>query len=593
MSNAEGTVWMVYNGETYNYYEEREILVKKGYSFHSASDTEVVLSMYEAYGDDFLVRMRGIFALAIYDKRRGPGREKLLLARDHLGIKPLVYGYAGNRLVFASELKGLLASGLGDREIDPVSLQVLLNLGSISQPHTMLKGVRMLPPGHRLILEHSKERMERYWSLGIDRRDGLRRQPYSTLVEELERVLKESLRLQLASDVPVGAFLSGGVDSSVLVGMMAQATGHRVKTYSVGFEAEGAAMDESRDARRTADFLGTDHTHVLVKGTDVRDGIRSIAWSLDQPSVDGVNSHFVSLAARKGVTVALSGTGGDEIFGGYPWFIQMARYQEIEKKPAWALLRSLLSSKVGQRSLGLLRNVPGSPLFERLRNQAGFLSRYASNFEIFGGRTATRLLSPEFRKLANRHCSDQGLFQPIDELSAGTVIERVTGLCLRGYTSNQLLRDIDAVSMAHSLEVRVPYLDPWVVDTALSLPDSAKLGDLKEPAPVGPRTYRETGAKRILIDLGRKYLPGDFDDQPKRGFTMPFGSWLKGPLREALLETLSENTVRRRGWLDVREVTATRRGFFEGRLGWQRPWVLMMLELWGQEVLERGCKRAE
>jgi asparagine synthase (glutamine-hydrolysing) len=139
----------------------------------------------------------------------------------------------------------------------------------------------------------------------------------------------------------------------------------------------------------------------------------------------------------------------------------------------------------------------------------------------------------------------------------------------------------------------VPYLDPWVVDTALSLPDSAKLGDLKEPAPVGPRTYRETGAKRILIDLGRKYLPGDFDDQPKRGFTMPFGSWLKGPLREALLETLSENTVRRRGWLDVREVTATRRGFFEGRLGWQRPWVLMMLELWGQEVLERGCKRAE
>jgi asparagine synthase (glutamine-hydrolysing) len=439
-----------------------------------------------------------------------------------------------------------------------------------------------------MVIEHGHERVERYWSLGINRRPDLKTQPYEILIEEVAEVLKESVSLQLLSDVPLGAFLSGGVDSSILVAMMSQAVGHRVKTFSVGFEAEGADIDESQDAERTARFLGTDHTHVLVKGTDVRDRIRHIASGLDQPSVNGVNSYFISMVARQGVTVAISGTGGDEIFAGYPWFINMALYQQRnEKEPYKALAGSFVSAVARQRIWDLFLCGRGGGKLQRIRSYAGFLPRYASNYYIFDSWSAANLLSPELRRSSRgAHWAHEEL-SSIDELSRGSTIERVTGLCLRGYTNNQLLRDIDAVSMAHSLEVRVPYLDPVVVDTTLSLPDAAKLGPTGQLSSTNERTYRETGAKRILIDIGRKYLPENFDLQPKRGFAMPFEAWLRGALQEVLSETLSENSVRKRGLLAPKEVTEVRRAFLEGHLRWQRPWLLMMLELWCQEVLDK------
>src|SRR5437868_10232580 len=228
MQTPDGQIMTVYNGELYNFRYERDLLVKKGCEFRSTSDTEVVLRMYEHYGDDFLLRMRGMFALAIYDKRRGPGNERLLLARDQMGIKPLLYAHIGDRLIFASEIKALLASGLISPQIDPVSLELLLTYGSVYQPRTILRGIKMLLPAHRLIVEGGGERVERYWSLGLDRREGLRLRPYEELVEEMASVLEESVRLQMVSDVPLGAFLSGGVDSSLLVALMArQVTGHR------------------------------------------------------------------------------------------------------------------------------------------------------------------------------------------------------------------------------------------------------------------------------------------------------------------------------------------------------------------------------
>ena len=237
MHTPDGLISVVYNGELYNFREERRLLEQKGCRFRSTSDTEVLLRMYEHYGDDFLLRMRGIFALAVYDRRRGPGRERLLVARDQMGVKPLLYARAGDRLVFASELKALLASGLVRAEVDPVALRLLLTYGSVYQPRTILRGVRMLLPAHRMIVERGRERVERYWSLGVDRHEGLRGRPYEEIVEELAGVLEESVRLQMVSDVPLGAFLSGGIDSSLLVALMArQASGHRVKTFSVGFE---------------------------------------------------------------------------------------------------------------------------------------------------------------------------------------------------------------------------------------------------------------------------------------------------------------------------------------------------------------------
>jgi asparagine synthase (glutamine-hydrolysing) len=590
MVSPDGQMAIVYNGELYNFREERSLLEKRGHSFRSTSDTEVVLRMYEHYGDDFLTRLRGMFALAVYDKRRGPGHERLLLARDQMGIKPLLYARVGDRLIFASEIKALLASGLVAPEVDPVALRLLLTHGAIVQPRTILRGVQMLQPAHRLVIEGGgSERVERYWSLGLDRHAGLRARPYEEQVEEVASALEESVRLQMVSDVPLGAFLSGGVDSSLLVALMAkQASDHRVRTFSVGFDAEGWDIDETDDAERTARHLGTDHSRVVVRSEDIRDRISQIAYGLDQPTVDGVNSYFVSMAARRGVTVAISGTGGDELFAGYPWFGQMA-FDEMRRQSApWkSMAKSLLASVARQRMLDSLVPKRGGYRFGRLRDNSSFLARYYATNPIFESPWTARLLSPALRDAAQAGRSAHYDLSPIDELAGGSVLERVTGVCLRGYTTNQLLRDIDAASMAHSLEVRVPFLDPVVADVALSLPDNAKMTAPPDSWSEQTRSYREAGTKRVLLDVAKDFLPPGFDTKVKRGFSMPFNSWLKGSLREIFFETLSEQTVNARGLLNAPLVSAVKDQFLAGTIEWPQPWLLMMIELWSREVLDR------
>ena len=589
MSNPEKTIWIVYNGEMYNFKSERHELEKKGHTFASHSDTEVALHLYEEYGDDFLLRMRGMFALAIYDRRRGPGKERLLLARDHVGIKPLLFAHAGGRLLFASELKSLLASRLVLPDIDPEGLRQSLAYGSVHQPRTMLRGVSMLLPAHRMVVEKRGERIERYWSLGVDRRRGLRSLPYDVLVDEVASAVEESVRLHLVSDVPVGAFLSGGVDSSLLVGIMTRIAGNRVKTFSVGFDGEGAALNETEEAERTARFCGAEHTHVIVRGEEVRDCITHMARSLDQPSVDGVNSYLVSAAARRAVTVAISGTGGDELFAGYPWFAVMQRYQrDALARPLKARMQAA-AGRIAAHSLldPLLTGLWGRYL-DRARNSWGFTARYAGIYRIFGATRAAKLLSPELKSSVREGGAPLHEYFIQDELPEGEAVERVTALCLRGYTSNQLLRDIDAMSMAHSLEVRVPLLDVPLIELSLSLPPSVKLekgGGVGDPFRA---TYRSTGSKRILIDSGLKkgFLRDGIDLQPKRGFTMPFYGWLRGPLREVMEEALSDRAVRQRGLFSTTQVGKVRKDFLAGKTEWYFSWLLMMIELWCREVLD-------
>jgi asparagine synthase (glutamine-hydrolysing) len=591
MSTPDGSIHVVYNGETYNFQSEREILRKLGYNFNSASDTEVVLRMYEHYGDDFLGRMRGMFALALYDRRKGQGKERLVLARDQIGIKPLLYARAGSLFLFASEIKSLLACGLVERNVDPEALRLLLTHGSIPQPLTILAGVRMLLPGHRLIVEEGVERIERYWKLETGRREDLRDRPYEDLVREVRSTLEESVRLQMISDVPLGAFLSGGVDSSLLVALMSRISTRKVKTFSVGFGAEGVHMDETDDADRVARFIGTDHRRVLVTGKDVRDKITHIASSLDQPSVDGVNSYFVSMAARQGVTVSISGTGGDELFAGYPWFLAMSTASENDRlHPRAASLKRALGSLCQRSYFDSWMGGPAGIAIERGRSLSGFVSRYARCYQIFGTRGAAKILSPDLQKIV-RIGREPAMDIRGDEIPGAYPVERVTALCLRGYTQNQLLRDIDAVSMAHSLEVRVPFLDPVLVDLALSLPSNVKLGDPPHRKHSGTGTYRETGAKKILIDAGKGLLPEGMDLQEKRGFGMPFGSWLNGPLRDVFEDTLSPAAVRKRGFFDAGMVQSIKENFLRGRSDWARPWMLMMTELWCREVLEHTADR--
>lgn len=590
MLSPDEQIGIVYNGELYNFREERTLLEKIGYSFRSASDTEVVLRMYEHYGDDFLVRLRGMFALAIHDRRQGPGRERLLLARDPFGIKPLLYTTLNGRFVFSSEIKALLASGLVAPEIDPVGLRLLLTHGAIMQPRTILRGVKMLLPGHRLIVKQGQPtRPESYWSLGLDRRTDLRTLPYEDQIAALNEALAESVRLQMLSDVPLGAFLSGGIDSSLLVALMARNTSeNRLKTFSVGFADEGEHLDETSYAENTARFLGTDHLRIVVSGEEVREGITDIALALDQPTVDGVNSYFVSMAARKEVTVAISGTGGDELFAGYPWFEQMvleeARRQAAPMKFA---AKSWLSSMARQPALDSFVSLRGGYRFGNWRDEAGFLARYYAANPMFEAPWTARLLSRDLRSSAQAGRSPHYDLSTIDHLPKGTVLERVTAVCLRGYTNNQLLRDLDAASMSHSLEVRVPFLDPMLADLALSLPDGAKLAREPRASSAMLRSYRETGTKRILLDIAKDYLPPGFDSRPKSGFSLPFSSWLKGSLSEVLRDTLSEQTVRNRGWLEAKAVAGVRDQFLSGRCSWSQPWLLMMLELWAQAVLDR------
>lgn len=592
MSTPDGLISIVYNGETYNYLSEKKILEGRGYSFNSTSDTEVVLRMYEEYGDDFVTRLRAMFAVAIYDRRKGPGRERLFLARDHFGIKPLLYSQKGTKLVFASEIKALLAGGLIEPEIDPVGLRYLLTYGSVYQPNTILKNVKMLPPAHRMIVDERGVNIDRFWKLATDRRPDLRSMPYEAAVEEMDAVLQESVRLQMISDVPLGAFLSGGIDSSLMVAMMARASSERVKTYSVGFGSEGEDIDETAEAAITAEHIGTDHTQVTVTSADVRRDIEHIAFGLDQPSIDGVNTYYVSRAARTGVTVAVSGNGGDELFAGYPWFIFMKNDQDRRSgSPLTAGARSFAAAVAGRRLFDPLVSSSLGEYITKARGLSGFVTRYGNLWQTFGPKGAAHLLDRRIRREAGAGSSVFDDLCKIDEIPNGSAIERVSGLALRGYNGNQLLRDMDAVSMIHSLELRVPFLDPVVADAALSLPDSAKLGDTSRLSSEYLQTYRDSGAKRILLDIGKKYLPADFDQKPKRGFGMPFGTWMQGVLRDVVEDALSDKTTKDRGILDVDAVRSVRGRAYDSSTIWMQPWLLMILELWCRQVLDEATGR--
>jgi asparagine synthase (glutamine-hydrolysing) len=568
MSAAEGSVWVSFNGEIYNFVEERARLELEGDTFASGSDTEVLLRLYLKHGTDFVRRLRGIFAFAIYDKRRGRGREMMMLGRDPFGVKPLLYVEQNGILAFASELKGLLASGLVRPEISSRALRGLLSLGSVHQPATLLNGVRSIPSAHYLIVDASGTRLQRYWSFGLDRVRGMRSLPYQDQVDAVAEAMTTSVRLQRVSDVPVGAFLSGGVDSSLLVALMAAQTGSAVQTFSVGYQSASLGLDESEDAAAMASYLGTHHHRVIVEEKSVSRDLDRFTRALDQPSVDGLNSYYVSQAAAGSVKVALSGTGADEVFLGYPWFAQLraevgADALRAPRLPAW--MRRLLAP------------APHA-VQSRIPQALGEL------YHCFGPQEAAHLLTEE-RRAATAERSFAEDLGPLDELPDAAPLDRAGVLCLNGYTRNQLLRDIDACSMSHSLEVRVPFLDTSVVDLALSLPVESKLAFGERSLDLSA-SYSETGAKRILVDVARRWLPGEFFQQrAKRGFSLPHAEWLRGPLCEVLDDTLSPESVRRAGLFAPDAVASVRKGFLAGERPWVQPWLLMVTELWRRSVL--------
>ena len=533
---SKDSVTLVYNGELYTFREEKRFLESRGVTFSSNTDTEVLLELYRYHGKNFINYLSGIFSFALYDSKT----QELICARDPLGVKPFLYTHSEEKFVFGSDMKSMLASGLLSTDLDPQAAFSLCIRGSVPQPATLIKDIRVLPAGHMLIVHSGKITLHQFESL---QKDHSRLScSYHEHVSECQSLLETVLAQQTISDVPLGAFLSGGIDSSLLVALLAQKHTN-LRTFSVGFESNltTETEDETEDAAYVADYLGVKHSTIKITQRDICQNIAKIAEDLDHPTVDGINSWLVCRAASQELTVAISGTGGDELFAGYPWFAAMQKSPRRTWKNFW--------------------------------KPDPFLEKFDSQYRIFHPNEAQKLVPGNFQIPVRE-----------DPLSKNSDFNRITGMLLTGYTRDQLLFDMDTASMAHSLEVRVPLLDMRLVRFALSLPDSAKISPSSKSAPAG--SYASSGVKRILLDIGKKLLPKGFELRRKRGFTMPFDAWLRGDLKELCLDSLSSSTVTKRGRFDPQAVKEVENAFYQRVSAWPFPWLLMMTELWAHALLD-------
>lgn len=558
MSNAGGTVWITYNGETYNACELRRDLVQKGYSFRSTTDTEVVLHLYEEYGDLCVEKMQGMFAFAIWDARR----HKLLLARDRLGIKPLYYARRNGRLIFASELNALLASGLVEPRINPQALRVYLQLGHVPPPWTMIDGVEPLPPGHLATWQDGAWNVRAYWTL--DRfRTSRERSPAAGVADQLGDVLFGAMQRQLISDVPIALFLSGGADSACL-GALARKVGNaNVTAVTIGFRE--SEFDETPLSRQSARQLGIPLTTVQISAERVLDGLDDYIGAMDQPTVDGLNSYWISrVVAGQGFKVALSGQGGDELFGGYTswkWF------QRFERIALWA---RPVPSAVGR--LFDRENWPYR--WRKFRYLFGaadpFIASQMAVKALFLEGDAALLTAPlgkcEACNEASKYLSDCA------SQAAGLPLrDKLSLMDIRTHLQPRLLRDLDALSMAHSLEVRPAFLDDEVVKFMLNMPGPAR----RHP-------------KELLLQAIQRFMPAellaDLKSRAKRTFTFPFATWLTRDLRPVLAETFSAGRLAERGILDPVAVSRIWQRFQRSpqSVGWSRIWSLFVLARWSE-----------
>jgi len=535
MSYADGRYWIVFNGEIYNFAELRRELEAFGHRFVSHSDTEVILAGYAQWGEEVVQRLRGMFAFAIYDRADA----SLFLARDRFGIKPLYFTTRGSTFLFASELKALLASGMVERRLDPMAFWFYLSLGSVPQPHSALAGVEMLPAANVMRVQRDlKYSTRRYWDLG--RTPPLDLAP-AEATRRLRELLEEATRLHMVADVPVGAFLSGGIDSTAVVGLMTRASGQRIRTFSVGFaDGDGSVTDELAWARLAAQRFDSEHTEVVVTGEDVAAQFDHLVRALDQPSLDGTNTFLVSQAAARELKVALSGLGGDELFAGYPHFARLHRAARLS--PASALLRHL----------------PGRFVRDRELIAAAPAERYA---------TLRNLADDDEKRAIVNAALD--MKTPLAALYAGArgrdSVAQTTYIETRRYLADTLLRDADAAAMAWSLEVRPVLLDHKLAEFAFALPAALKLGTINKP---------------LLVDAVRDLLPPELLSRRKTGFELPLQSWLVGPLRERALDAFSSQTARTlfaQSFLDD-----TARTLRERRRPSLRVWAYLMLVEWAR-----------
>lgn len=566
IANEDGTIWTVFNGEIYNHRELRRRLEARGHAFTTDSDTEVIVHAYEEYGDDCLLYFNGMFGIAIWDTRR----RRLLLARDRIGIKPVYYHVSSDRLVFGSELKAVVAHPDVPRRIDPVALEQFLTLEYIPSPRTIFQDVQKLPPGYRLILEDGREpQVERYWNVV------LHPEPRSDpeLVEQLTDLIRDAVRIRLVADVPLGAFLSGGLDSSTIVSFMAELEATPVRTFSVGFG--DPTYNELPYARMVAEAFDTVH-HDEILEPDIADLAVHLVKHLDEPVGDFsiMPTFLVSEMARRQVTVSLSGDGGDELFGGYDTYVAQRLDRRLYRHlPAW------LRQRVLPRWLDL---VPPRPAKKGLVNKAKRFVEGAALPETWQHtrwmmfmheRDKQQLYGPQMQGMLGSGAVGELIDATFAEVAGADPLAQQQYVDLKMYLADNILTKVDRMSMAVSLEARVPLLDHRIVEFALNLPPHLKLN--------GDET------KSILRKVAAPRLPSAVLGKAKEGFSIPLKQWLCTDLRPIMNDLLAPETLRRRGYFDAGTVTRWIEEHQRGRANHShRLWALMVFELWCQSMVD-------
>ena len=564
MTNEDGSIWVVLNGEIYNFRELRAELEACGHFFSTRSDTEVLLHLYEQHGEECARWLNGMFAFALWDERR----ERILLARDQFGIKPLFYTWNGRRLLFASELKAL-AVAFAERQVDYQALHDYLSLNYVPGPRTIYRDICKLQAGHLLIGDRNGISLRRYWDAPFAAERSARTQLTSTeeLAGELLERLRRAVRAQMVSDVPLGVFLSGGLDSSTLVALASEVSDRPVRTFSIGFK--DPSYNELEEARLVASRFGTEHTDLVLNG-DARELVPELVRSFDEPFADSsaIPTYYVSQLARSRVTVALGGDGGDEIFAGYHTYVAAKLAQRYRRLPRIVRRRlvsplvHLLPSSEAKVSVDYMakRFVTGAELPEE---RAHFSWK-----EIFTEDAKAQLYAdPRSRETADSFETFAGHFAQCGQRE---LLDRLQYVDIKVYLPDDILVKVDRMSMAHSLEVRVPFLDLDIVEFAASLPSAARVNGWTK--------------KFILKQAVKRLLPDQIINGRKRGFNVPLAGWMRRELRELVHDYLAPAVIERQGWFKPQAVAELVRRHQSGTIDYGRNlWALLILAIWTEQ----------
>jgi asparagine synthase (glutamine-hydrolysing) len=571
MTNEDESVWLVMNGEIYNYRELRAKLEAKGHTFRSNSDTEIIVHLYEDEGVGFFTFLRGMFGLALWDAKR----ERLVLGRDRIGEKPLYYRREGQRLLFASEMKSILEVEDVPRRLNPHALREYLALGYVPAPLSILDGIEKLMPGHYLVAEQGLLATHQYWTVPCGQTEEY---PEQEWIEQVREKLLETIQAQLVSDVPLGAFLSGGIDSSTIVSAMARVTGRAVKTYSIGYDGDQSYYNELPYAKLVAQRFSTEHHEIVVR-PDVGELLPKLIWHLDEPIADSacLTTYLVSRLARESVTVILSGVGGDELFGGYRRYLGESMGRWYSKLPG-VMRRTMIPA--------VLRRIPQdrtSAWKDYARYAAAFtksadsdpITRYMGYVTLFSPQMQADLLGSNARPEADETDLPAGsLRRYFDECKNSDSLNRTIYVDLKTSLPDDLLALTDRMSMAASIECRAPLVDYQLVELASRIPSHLKV--------------RGFSLKYLLKKAVAPWLPKDVITRKKRGFGAPVGGWLRKDLQPLAHELLSEEPVRRRGLFQWPAIQKLVKAHDEQRNDYtDHIFALIALEIWCRVYLDR------